>query len=290
MKYYFIINPNSGKVKKIEIEEKIRKACLLREIPYEILYTKKAGDARTIAKNIPDDKECVVFSVGGDGNLNEVLNGIIGSENKIIGSIPAGSGNDFDKTLKQCSSGINTIDVGKINGKYFLNVACLGLDADVANNISVIRNKKWIPVSQRYNASLIYTYFKYKFKRLKITMGESQVENDCTILAIGNGQYYGGGFRIAPHAILDDGLFDIYFVGKLSKPKIIPVLLKLLKEKHESSPAVKRFSENKIIVDSKEMCTFNVDGEMVRSNHFEISIVPGAVRVFNERDFINEII
>lgn len=61
MKYYFIINPNSGKVKKIEIEEKIRKACLLREIPYEILYTKKAGDARAIAKNIPDDKKCVVF-------------------------------------------------------------------------------------------------------------------------------------------------------------------------------------------------------------------------------------
>lgn len=290
MKYYFIINPNSGKVKKIEIEEKIRKACLLREIPYEILYTKKAGDARTIAKNIPDDKECVVFSVGGDGNLNEVLNGIIGSENKIIGSIPAGSGNDFDKTLKQCSSGINTIDVGKINGKYFLNVACLGLDAEVANNISVIRNKKWIPVSQRYNASLIYSYFKYKFKRLKITMGESQVENDCTILAIGNGQYYGGGFRIAPHAILDDGLFDIYFVGKLSKPKIIPILIKLLKEKHESSTEVKRFSEKEIIVDSKEMCIFNVDGEMMRSNHFEISVVSGAVRVFNERDFINEII
>ena len=121
-------------------------------------------------------------------------------------------------------------------------------------------------------------------------MGESQVENDCTILAIGNGQYYGGGFRIAPHAILDDGLFDIYFVGKLSKPKIIPILIKLLKEKHESSAEVKRFSEKEIIVDSKEMCTFNVDGEMMRSNHFEISVVSGAVRVFNERDFINEII
>ena len=70
-------------------------------------------------------------------------------------------------------------------------MACLGLDADVANNISFIRKKKWIPVSQRYNASLVYSYFKYKFKDLKITMGETQVENSCTILAVGNGQYYG---------------------------------------------------------------------------------------------------
>ena len=65
-------------------------------------------------------------------------------------------------------------------------------------------------------------------------MGETQVENSCTILAVGNGQYYGGGFRIAPHALLEDGMFDIYFVEKLPKPKIIPILIKLLRGKHEN--------------------------------------------------------
>lgn len=289
MKYFFIVNPNSGKVNKNQLENNIRNACIKREIPYEIMYTKKAGDAKALAAKIPD-QECVVFSVGGDGNLNEVLNGIVKSEYKILGNIPAGSGNDFDKTLKLQQSGMINIDLGRINNRFFVNVACLGMDADVANNVCHIRNKKWIPVGQRYNASLVYTYFKYKFKKLRITMGETQVENQCTILAIGNGQYYGGGFRIAPHALLDDGMFDIYFVEKMSKPKIIPILMKLLRGKHESSPCVKRYTEKKIIVDSEEFCTFNVDGETMRSNHFEIEILPNALKVFNDRNFIEEII
>lgn len=289
MKYYFIVNPNSGKVRKDNLEKNIREACIKREIPFKIMYTKKAGDAKALARKIPDE-ECVVFSVGGDGNLNEVLNGIAMSEHKILGNIPAGSGNDFDKTLRQQQSGIISIDLGRINQRFFINVACLGLDADVANNLEKVRNKKWIPVGQRYHASLLYTYFRYQFKKLKITMGEAQVENECTILAIGNGQYYGGGFRIAPHALPDDGMFDIYFVEKMAKPKLIPVLLKLVREKHESSPYVKRYTEKKIIVDSEEFCTFNVDGETMRSNHFEIEIFPSAIKVFNERNFIKEII
>lgn len=289
MKYYFIINPKSGKLNKKSLEDNIRNACLKREIPYEILYTEREGDAKRISKNISDTEECVVFSVGGDGSLNDVLNGIAGSENKILGNIPSGSGNDFDKSLKMMDTGIHSIDIGKINGRYFINVACIGLDADVANNIISFRNKKWIPVSQRYNASLIYTFFKYKFKKLSVQMGESTIESDCTILAICNGQYYGGGYRIAPHSLLNDGLFDVYLVKKMAKPKIIPLLLKLLRAKHESSPAVERYNDAKVIVDLNENHTFNVDGELVTGIHFELEIVKNGIRIFNDRTFIEEV-
>ena len=71
-----------------------------RKIKYKIFYTHNAGDAKKFAKKIPDE-ECVVFSVGGDGNLNAVLNGLAGSKNKILGNIPTGSGNDFERTLSQ---------------------------------------------------------------------------------------------------------------------------------------------------------------------------------------------
>lgn len=289
MKYYFIINPKSGKLNKGNLEDNIRNACLKREIPYEILYTKREGDAKRIARNIDDTEECVVFSVGGDGSLNDVLNGIAGTENKILGNIPSGSGNDFDKSLKMMDSGIHSIDVGKINGRYFINVACVGLDADVANNLLSFRNKKWIPVSQRYNVSLIYTFFEYKFKKLSIQMGESTIESDCTILAICNGQYYGGGYRIAPHSLLNDGLFDVYLVKKMAKPKIIPVLLKLIRAKHDSSPAVKKYNDRAVIVDSKEKHTFNVDGELLSGNHFELEIEKNGIRVFNDRKFVEEV-
>lgn len=289
MKYYFIINPQSGKLNKKNLEDNIRNACIRREIPYKIIYSESAGDAKRIAKKIEDTEECVVFSVGGDGSLNEVLNGIAGSKNKILGNIPSGSGNDFDKTLRMFDSGIHSIDVGKINGRYFINVACIGLDADVANNVLTFRHKKWIPVKQRYNASLIYTFIKYKYKHLKIQMGQSSIDSDCTILAICNGQYYGGGFRIAPHSILNDGMFDIYFVRKLAKPKIIPVLLKLLRAKHDSSPKVERYEDSKIIVASEEDYTFNVDGELLTGRHFELEIEKNGIRVFNDRKFIEEV-
>lgn len=289
MKYYFIINPQSGKLDKQHMEKNIDIACKVRGIDYEILYTQCVKDAERIARDIPDE-ECVVFSVGGDGSLNEVLNGIAESQNKILGNIPSGSGNDFEKSLRQYESGILDSDLGIINGRYFINVACLGLDADVANNLDWTRNKKWIPVSQRYNVSLIYTYFKYKFKKLRIQMGNASVENECTILAVCNGQYYGGGFRIAPHSLLNDGLLDIYHVEKMPKLKIIPLLLKLLKANHESAPAVKRYEDTRLVVDCEEEYTFNVDGEMITDNHFEIELRKNAIKVFNDRKFIEEII
>ncbi len=289
MKYYFIINPQSGKIDKQFLENNIINACMKRNITYEFLYTKCVRDAEKIAKDIPDE-ECVVFSVGGDGSLNEVLNGIADDKNKILGNIPSGSGNDFEKSLKQYDKGIIDSDLGLINGRYFINVACLGLDADVANNLDWTRNKKWIPIKQRYNVSLVYTYFKYKFKKLKIQMGNDSMENECTILAVCNGQYYGGGFRIAPHSSLNDGLLDIYYVEKMAKPKIIPVLLKLIKATHESCPAVKRYNKKAIVVDCADNYTFNVDGEMITDNHFEIELKKNAIKVFNDREFIEEVL
>ena len=124
MKYYFIINPNSGKIDTNKFEQRILKECSKEKIKYEIFYTHNAGDAKKFAKKIPDE-ECVVFSVGGDGNLNAVLNGLAGSKNKILGNIPTGSGNDFERTLSQYDDGIHDFDFGIINGRNKINVACV---------------------------------------------------------------------------------------------------------------------------------------------------------------------
>lgn len=290
MKYYFIVNPNSGKVKKKNIEDKITQACLKREIRYEILHTSYAKEAEKLARQISDDEECVIFSVGGDGSLNETLNGMVHSKNKILSVIPAGSGNDFYKSLSMLDYGVHAIDLGKINDRYFINIACIGLDADVANNLDIFRIKKWVPVSQRYYASLIYTFVKFQFKKLRISMGTNTIKRDCTILAVCNGQYYGSGFHIAPHASLKDGMFDIYMAEKMPKLKMIPLFVKLAKAKHESSPKIKRFEESKIIIASEEAYTCNVDGEMMTSTHFEMEIEKNAVRVFNDKEFVAEIL
>ena len=288
MKYHFIINGKSGKNNKSLLEGKIREACFKRKINYDITYTKRPSDAKRIAAEFPDE-ESVIFSVGGDGNLNDTLNGIVGSENKILGVFPAGSGNDFVRTLKQLDDGIHSIDIGSINDRYFINVACVGLDADVADNVSITREKKWIPTSQRFNVSFVYTYFKYLPKNVRIRIGESEIKDQITILAICNAQYYGSGYHIAPHALLDDGLFDIYLAKKMPKVKILPMLASLAMGKHEKFSAIKRFQESEIHVESDEKLSFNVDGELMRGNSFDLKIHKAAIRIFNDKQFIDEI-
>lgn len=289
MKYYFIINPNSGKNKKQRIEEKIANACARREVSYEIFYTRKEGEAKMLVQSIECEDECVVFSVGGDGNINEIVNGIAGTD-KMLGVIPTGSGNDFYKTLMQLDNGIFLSDLGKINGTYFINIACIGLDADIANNIPLMRTKKWIPVKHRYTFSIIYTYIKYKFKKLKISLGEDIKEGEYTIMTVCNGQYYGGGYRIAPHAIIDDGFFDIYLVSKMPKPAIANLLLLLKKEKHEKSKRIRIYMDSKVKIESDEDMACNIDGETIISKAFEIQIDKSAIKIFNDKKFVKEIL
>ena len=140
---------------------------------------------------------------------------------------------------------------------------------------------------------LVYSYFKYKFKDVKVTDGtitqsfENPMHNSCQYA---NGQYYGGGFRMAPHATLDDGLFDVYFVEKMPKVKVLPLFVKLLSAKHEKSPKIKKYQGEKVVIDSDKRYTFNVDGEMITDNHFEIEMRKNAVKVFCNKEFVERII
>ncbi len=127
MKYIFIVNPESAKGNAMKIIGNIEKVCKQEHIEYEVCYTLAQGDATRLAQSYKDD-ENIIYAVGGDGTLSEVLNGVIGTKNK-IGIIPAGSGNDFYRTVKELAKAEIESDVGVVNGKYFLNIACVGIDA-----------------------------------------------------------------------------------------------------------------------------------------------------------------
>ena len=101
-------------------------------------------------------------------------------------------------------------DVGVINGKYFLNIACVGIDAEVANNVPLMK-KKNIKVKNLYTASILYTFTHFKFKEIFFKSKEIEERNSFTILSICNGRYYGGGYNIAPGASLEDGTFEVYY-------------------------------------------------------------------------------
>ena len=287
MKYIFIVNSVAGKGKYKKILPKIESVCKQEKREYEIRYITESLSGADIASQYRE-KEYVIYIVGGDGTLTRTLPGIVGTKNK-LGVIPSGSGNDTYKAIKALPKGENLIDLGKINDTYFINVACTGLDAEVGNNIDVLRNTI-IPTSQLYNASIIYTFVKFKFKKVLFKTDIKTISSKYSIISVCNGGYYGGGYNIAPKSQLTDGLLDIYYVEKMNRLKIIPLLLKLKKGKHEGKRRVHKFRTNHIELEIEQEVTFNVDGEKLTNDKFVIDILPKAVTVYNDNEFVNKII
>lgn len=281
MKYIFIVNPESAKGNAMKIIGNIEKVCKQEHIEYEVCYTLAQEDATRLAQSYKDD-ENIIYAVGGDGTLSEVLNGVIGTKNK-IGIIPAGSGNDFYRTVKELAKAEIESDVGVVNGKYFLNIACVGIDAEVANNVPLMK-KKNVKVKNLYTASILYTFTHFKFKQIHFKSQEKDEKGNFTILSICNGRYYGGGYNISPKASLEDNYFDVYYINKLRLPSIINLLLKLKKGKLEQDKRTNHFKTNNITVTSEEPIRFNVDGETIENTKFEIKIIPKAIKIYHNAE------
>lgn len=287
MKYIFIINKIAGRGRYIKILPNIESACKKRSIDYEIRYVEENYTTAQIAEEYKDT-ENIIYVVGGDGTITTTLKSIVGTNNK-LGIIPAGSGNDTYRTIKKLHKGESVIDLGKINDTYFINVACTGVDAEVANNVDILRKTK-IPTSQLYNASIVYTFVKFKPKKVKLKTNIKDIEGKYTILSICNGGYYGGGFNIAPKSQLTDGLLDIYYAEEMPKLKMIPLILKVKNGKHEGKRKVHKFRTNHVELELEENVTFNVDGEKLTNNKFVIDIIPNAIKVYNDDEFVQDII
>lgn len=287
MKYIFILNEIAGNGKSKEILPKIEAACNKNGYEYEVRYITERLSGTEIAREYADE-ENVIYVVGGDGSITKTLSGIVGTKNKLA-IIPSGSGNDTYRTISKLPQKETLIDLGKINDKYFINVACTGLDAEVANNIDGLRNTI-IPANQLYNMSILYTFIKYKFRKAKLTTSIKTIESSYTIISICNGAYYGGGYNIAPKALLTDGILDVYYAEKMAKPKIIPLFLKLRRGKHEGKRRIHKFRTNHVKLELDEEVTFNVDGEKVKGKKFIIDIIQKAINVYNDPEFVKLIV
>lgn len=284
MKYVFIINPASGKTDYDKIKQNIMKT--LENENYEIYETKAPKEATEIASRFKNEENTIVYSVGGDGTLNEVVNGIAKGKCK-LGIIPTGSGNDFYRSLKEAQTENVRLDLGKVNGRYFINIASVGMDAETCNNANKIKSK--IKLHSSYYLALIHTFLTFKSKSLKLKIDKNVYAGDYIIAAICNGKYYGGGFKIAPVASFDDNQFDIYLVSKASKFKLIKILLALLKSEHEKYNEVRKYTGKNITITSENNLIVNIDGEITISKNIEIEMIEDALIIYNNNELVQKI-
>jgi YegS/Rv2252/BmrU family lipid kinase len=289
MKHLFIINPTAGKGKSLKLIPEIEKAFKSRKEQYIMEITERPGHATEIARRYVSTDDYRVYSVGGDGTLNEVLNGMAGSSSSLA-VIPAGSGNDFIKSittyddikklLNQTIDGHEkNIDLGKVNDKYFINIASLGFDAEVVKNTNRVKKLPLISGSVAYVLGILITLYRNKKENLKISIDGNTFEQPSLLTAVANGKYYGGGMLAAPAADLNDGKFDIFVVKHLSRLKILELFPKFIKGEHTNLPYVSFFRGSKVEISCDGNISINIDGELGTVRRAVFEIIPNAVKI-----------
>lgn len=284
MKYIFVINSFTLKEEINEVIHRIKDFCIRKNMEFEVEINNEDNSTEDIVKKY---KKCgyTIVAVGGDGMINRVLNALVGTNNT-LGFIPCGTGNDFYRSaLKEIKKETEECDVIKINDRYFINVACFGIDADVANNKGLIKSKI-IPKSQRYNVSVINSFLKYEPRHFILKMNNEEIEGDFATVAVCNGGYYGSGYNISPNFKLNNGLIDVYAVENDNKFNIMKMILSMRKGKHEKYKKVHKFQTNKLTLISNNEINSNIDGEELASKKFNIE-VKGKIKIYMNKELIN---
>ena len=285
MKYIFLINSFTLKSDINKLIHNIKNYCEENKLSYEIEINNESNSTEMILKKYKKTKY-IIFSIGGDGTLNRVINSLAITDN-IIGVIPYGTGNDFYKAMKkQFKTGINDCDLIKINDRYFINTACFGIDADIAYNKDSIKSK-FIPRGQKYNASIVKSFLKFKPRYFKIKINDKIIENNFSTVVVCNGEYYGNGYHVGPHSSLNDDKFDVYMVNDLGRISLATLILKLKKGKHEFDKNVIKVTTNKLKINLKDDVYSNIDGEILKDNKFDIELCKKKIKIYYDRKLID---
>ncbi len=188
--------------------------------------SKSQGDATEKIKQVcTEDPSAHVTVYGGDGSVYESVNGIMqagAGESALLTIVPFGTGNDFVRSLPEDESFEKKIDLIKFGDKYSANILNVGFDCDVVAVTEKMKKLKLVKGSLAYAFGVVVTIFKKMGKDLEIefTLEDGSVETEkgkFLLCAVANGKYYGGGFKCAPNAELDDGILDVILVKKISR-------------------------------------------------------------------------
>lgn len=287
----FIVNPTAGKGNALEMLNKIHSRFQDFAQTYEIKVTEAVGHACALAKQATDNNDAVrIYAVGGDGTLNEVLNGMAGT-NAELGVIPCGSGNDAVRSLYKITDPIKLleilpdsqsvrVDLGKFNEKYFINIASIGFDAEVVLTTQTFKRFPLISGSVAYILGVFTTLIKLKKYKLSFSInGNPKIEKKILMSIFANGTHYGGGMKSAPSAKIDDGILDFYLVDAMSRLKILKFFPAFIKGKHESFKEVTIIRGTGAFVESDLPFPINIDGEISMETKVAISLYPASVRI-----------
>ena len=284
---YAICNPTAGSGRAGKIASQVQSWLAAGGRACDILYTEYPGHATSLAAQARERGADTVLASGGDGTNLEVARGLMGG-GAAMGIIPAGTGNDFVKTLGIPSSPREALDfmlshpprktdVGEVNGKLFLNVIGTGFDVSVLDYAA--KAKKYCRGLLPYLYGVLKTLRHFRSIRLTYAAdGGSEKTLDAFVVAVANGSRFGGGITIAPDATADDGKLDLVVVGNIERKHLLSRLVGLLKGEILSFPETV-FARVSSVSFSCPGMRLNVDGEILDDKRADARILPGALLI-----------
>ena len=282
--YHIIVNPVAGKKKAFKNLKKVESLLDARGVSYETHKTGGVHDAEYIARKLTEAGENELIVLGGDGTLNEVLNGISDPSVCKLGLVPSGTGNDFAShlgipldpeaaILRILEGEATPVDYIDVSGTRSMNVAGLGIDVDVLERCQRGRMRGKL----KYLFSLVKSLFTFKGYRVQIESEGRETEvRDVLICAACNGSTFGGGIKICPGADARDGQLEIVIVDCIGgKWKIVKAFIQLLKGNILTYPLTTYFKAESVRFIPENKCPVQLDGEVYQNHAFEAKICKG---------------
>ncbi len=294
-----IVNPIAGAGKTGKKWPQIMSLLKNIGLRFEHDLTEAPGHAIELAKSAAEKGYELVVSVGGDGTINEVVNGLYdaGSMGDVmLGIIGTGTGGDYIRTIgvprhheEACQRLMNpkklVVDLGIVeyvsNGlmveRLFVNLAGLGFDAEVVK--ATIQRFKALGGVPSYLVGLLTTFLFYRNRNVSIKLdGNEEDRKICTIM-MNNGKYGGGSMCVAPHADPTDGYFDVVIIDDLSKPDLLWSLPRIYKGTHLTHPKVSVKRAKEVYIQSERRMSLQADGELLGETPARFRVLPAALNV-----------
>lgn len=289
---HLIVNPSAGRGAALRLAPAVLARLCARGLACEARATRARGEASMLVSEALRAGASCVAVLGGDGTVNEAVNGYVGvaSESQALAVIPAGTGNDFAKMLgasgdwrdacdRVADGTRRRVDLGRCNGRYFANGIGAGFDAQVAIEANAMR---WLRGDAVYGVALARTLLlRYATPHARITHDGGVHEGCVTMLAVANGTTYGGAFRIAPGADVADGLLELMVADQLSRAGILRFIPHALRGTHVGRSGVTFLRTRCVTVVTEQPLPVHADGEIIdrAATRLDIEVLPAALLV-----------
>ena len=301
-RWLVIVNPNAGRRKGIRDWDEI--SSLLREyrLKYNAVFTEAPRLAIQLTRRYIEEGYRWIIAVGGDGTMNEVVNGVFlqktcPTTDITLGMITVGTGNDWGRmfgipstykeairtilrsnTFVQDAGMVKYLNDSNTENRYFVNIAGLGFDAEVVRKSNRSKERgRGGPLL--YLVNIFTSLMNYKYVNALISVDGLDYENKIFSMNVGICKYSGGGMIQVPNAIPDDGLFDLTVINHMSKAKIIRSLRRLYDGTINEHPKVDSYTGKSIRVESSDTIPLETDGESLGHTPIEFTMIPKSVKV-----------